>query len=990
MYENRMKKLLVMIVLAAVAGSASAALVTTTTYTGSGALIDVVYDNNSSNGVIGTIVSTNSNSWSSGLPSDSNPGLFDGSVGDGTAGLSTTSGWNVWYGVAVRQTGGTLSDTSFTMLGGAEDGSSVHSTLEIDDALNTAFATTNLAISGKLLMWNQNGAAGATGNTLRLLNGYADVGEMAATASADESINILNGRLDVGYFSNARVLVNMLDGGTGQFNLADMYGDSADPDHKSKLKNLILNFESGSEASFTIASNGGATAQGTWETKIAAGQVKIDGVVVNAGQFQITDLGALGTTITLPPPPPPDFDPPIPNPAGFTSQPIAISRSELWMTATVGRDASGVVEYLFTETSGNPGGASSAWQYSPNFTAVGLSSNTQYSYTVTMRDAFGNTGTVSSAVAATTLATDPPGPELRPSRVCVATSGEHAGKLVRYDAAGNPVLLKAFGVNYHTAFLRSLDDVNDTSFIAGFEYLRDHYIPVARVMAAGFWPNDWNLYFTDQTEYFRRMDYFIAQAEQHGIGLILCLFWSDDTLGELVDDAVVAGYLTPGVDFVPPSPLNRDEFGAETYDEYRRAMGRPDSGSNAFIKYHTREMVERYKNSPAIWGWEFGNEYNLAVDHPNVPNGRVRWGSAAVQGMTLADSNTNLVVLPAWTGPDDLVRADVWVAKTNFAHTVRSIDPWRLITSGAAKSLRSAYHNMTEHTWTVDSRAEHAQVLPVDNPAPMDTVSVHIYPSKPGEENLNPHIYFTDDPVTNSWVDGQYKELLDYFMAESAALGQLLVVGEWGGRGDGTTADEKTTFHRWVQALIDSGVQLSLLWNFDNTHLNQIDYWWVNPGTPKEYQLTNEDPDLWDLEQANLYSMAGYDSWDWNFAQADLSDPTADFDSDGMSNLAEYALGGNPTHNDAAAVLPVFQPLENDFYYLHNERTDDTNLIYTVQLTTNLVSNGSTGSPQVGWNTNGLEFVGAARSSNVWKVVTHKVPTLGKDQQFIRLKIEKD
>ena len=43
-----MKKLLMMMVLAAVAGRASAAytnLVPTTTYTGSGALIDVVYNN---------------------------------------------------------------------------------------------------------------------------------------------------------------------------------------------------------------------------------------------------------------------------------------------------------------------------------------------------------------------------------------------------------------------------------------------------------------------------------------------------------------------------------------------------------------------------------------------------------------------------------------------------------------------------------------------------------------------------------------------------------------------------------------------------------------------------------------------------------------------------------------------------------------------------------------------------------------------------------
>ena len=42
-------------------------------------------------------------------------------------------------------------------------------------------------------------------------------------------------------------------------------------------------------------------------------------------------------------------------------------------------------------------------------------------------------------------------------------------------------------------------------------------------------------------------------------------------------------------------------------------------------------------------------------------------------------------------------------------------------------------------------------------------------------------------------------------------------------------------------------------WDFDNQNVGQIPTWWVNPGTPKEYQLTNDDPDLWDLEQANLY-----------------------------------------------------------------------------------------------------------------------------------------
>ena len=72
------------------------------------------------------------------------------------------------------------------------------------------------------------------------------------------------------------------------------------------------------------------------------------------------------------------------------------------MTSTTGSDASGPVEYLFTETSGNPGGTSSSWQTSPSYTDSGLSADTQYTYTVAMCDSLGNTGTASSTASATT------------------------------------------------------------------------------------------------------------------------------------------------------------------------------------------------------------------------------------------------------------------------------------------------------------------------------------------------------------------------------------------------------------------------------------------------------------------------------------------------------------------------------------------------------------------------------------------------------------
>ena len=103
-----------------------------------------------------------------------------------------------------------------------------------------------------------------------------------------------------------------------------------------------------------------------------------------------------------------DNDPPIPNQASFDVPPTADSETTVSMTATTGSDASGPVEYLFSEITGNPGASSSGWQTSPSYTDSGLSPLTNYAYMVTMRDAVGNTGTTSAAAGVTTPGTPPP------------------------------------------------------------------------------------------------------------------------------------------------------------------------------------------------------------------------------------------------------------------------------------------------------------------------------------------------------------------------------------------------------------------------------------------------------------------------------------------------------------------------------------------------------------------------------------------------------
>jgi hypothetical protein len=146
-----------------------------------------------------------------------------------------------------------------------------------------------------------------------------------------------------------------------------------------------------------------------------------------------------------------DIDPPAPNAATFAVAPAADSDSAISMTATTGTDATGPVQYLFAETTGNPGGSSSAWQTSPSYTNNGLDPSTQYTYTVTMRDSATtpNVGTPSAPANATTDAMDDntaPSPVAWASAPAPGGSGGTAGELGVLDLTANGGINPATGV----------------------------------------------------------------------------------------------------------------------------------------------------------------------------------------------------------------------------------------------------------------------------------------------------------------------------------------------------------------------------------------------------------------------------------------------------------------------------------------------------------------------------------------------------------------
>lgn len=129
-----------------------------------------------------------------------------------------------------------------------------------------------------------------------------------------------------------------------------------------------------------------------------------------------------------------------------------------------------------------------------------------------------------------------------------------------------------------------------------------------------------------------------------------------------------------------------------------------------------------------------------------------------------------------------------------------------------------------------------------------------------------------------------------------------------------------------------------------------------------------------------------YETWAGSFGLTNSPNADADFDYDldGLDNLAEYGLGGNPTSNDAAAILPgsaVVNDAGTDwFYHIHNERTDDPSLTFTVQAISNLISGT--------WSTNGVEYVDETGESGGFKTVTNRTDV--GSEEFIRLQIEQN
>ncbi len=319
---------------------------------------------------------------------------------------------------------------------------------------------------------------------------------------------------------------------------------------------------------------------------------------------------------------------------------------------------------------------------------------------------------------------------------------------------------QAIGVNYFNAFIRTLDDgqQSDTSYRAGLAYLRERNIPFIRFAVNGYWPKNWHLYLNTPDDYFKQLDAFVAAAEAFGIGLIPSFFWHTPTVPDLVGESV-------------------------------NQWGNTDSKTHELMRKFIREVVVRYRDSPAIWGWEQGNEVNLLVDLPgdddNLPPIVPELGTPAKRSKE-----------------DKLYTADLLVMMQAFAKEVRKYDETRIVITGNAVQRPAARNLWKNQSWAADTRAEFIEMLGIQHPDLIDVLSSHVYPGS-AEEG-----YFSDGEVG---VDG----LIRASMAAAAALKKPLFLGEWGAQEVKYGTETRDKFMEILKAIEDNRVPLSAMWVFD-------------------------------------------------------------------------------------------------------------------------------------------------------------------------------
>jgi hypothetical protein len=357
---------------------------------------------------------------------------------------------------------------------------------------------------------------------------------------------------------------------------------------------------------------------------------------------------------------------------------------------------------------------------------------------------------------------------------------------LRFD--GRRILLgrrpySGFGVNYFGAFAHNyMKEPEDAGWRDAFATIKTYGIDFIRLPFGGYGPEYYEEYDLDREKMLSRLDALVAEAEKLQLGLIATLFWHDGSI-----PAHVGG--------------KRADWGNLKSDTCQYALE------------YAATIVSRYRQSPAVWAWEIGNEFNLSCD---LCDGKTwRW-------------------LPPWsnrpTGYDYYTSDELKTFLAAVSATIRGADSRRMISSGhgemrpeaASLARASARINGLTHIWTPSfepqTRAEFDAMHEKLTPKHIDTLSFHL---QHGTSDGSQRYIETFERFGELLSQKQYFEA---YKETAKKLGKALYFGEMGDYMELSNRPESIkNFRDLCFDITDAGICLASAWlfqDFDDSGMN--------------------------------------------------------------------------------------------------------------------------------------------------------------------------
>ena len=217
------------------------------------------------------------------------------------------------------------------------------------------------------------------------------------------------------------------------------------------------------------------------------------------------------------------------------------------------------------------------------------------------------------------------------------------------------------GVNYYELATARYSNLLDAGPAQSIKNIAGYRIPYVRTKFSAWGTEGMSLFWNDRETYWRIMDDAVTLAEQYHIGIIATVAW---TMNPYLENGTTAGQLL----------INRSS------ENYQRML------------FYIESVMTRYRNSPAIWGWEIGNEYNLAADLTDL--------STDILTQFYTDLTPRMA---AWDGYG------------------------RLILHGHSQNRASAWNLAQNGSWTADTMPQMREMLHKYLTPEMGGTSIHVY-----------------------------------------------------------------------------------------------------------------------------------------------------------------------------------------------------------------------------------------------------------------------